>query len=141
MSSLRALSISDLEDVVRLTRQSEWGESWSKEKLEVELRQALSLAFFSPALVSFVIYRQMGDIIDVTWLATHKDFRGQGYMRTLFEQIFVAHSHVAELWLEVHENNKEALAFYAKMGFQIQGRRLAYYANGMAALNMSKKIT
>ena len=40
-------------------------------------------------------------------------------------------------YLDVREGNQPALALYRKVGFTLDGRRRAYYANGEDALMMS----
>jgi [ribosomal protein S18]-alanine N-acetyltransferase len=145
---LRRLSTADLEKVVEVSQRAIFGIAWSREKLETEILEAKSLAIVdtvSGELLSFVLYRLLsgadGQVLEISWLATNPNHLRQGCMSTLYQALLAAESQANEVWLELHENNKEARNLYEKWGFQVTSRRPRYYSDGGAALLMGVRFT
>lgn len=67
-------------------------------------------------------------------LAVHPEFRRRGVARRLVEHM-AAH-HPGNVFLEVRASNRSAQKFYQLLGFQVVGRRAAYYESGEAAIVM-----
>jgi ribosomal protein S18 acetylase RimI-like enzyme len=154
MMLIRALDANnpiEFDQVCEVSQTTVWGLGWTKDKLLSELnppqldcpRTHLSLAGFSSKsdLCGFILYRLSADNLEIIWLATHPQFLAQGVMQKLLAELFAAHSHLNEVWLEVHEKNQQALNLYIKMGFHKVGRRQAYYSDGGAAITLTKKLT
>lgn len=109
--------------------------NWNQSKVERALETSFGIGLFDrDALVAFVIGRDLGVAFEIDVLATDPNFGKLGYMTQLINDLKVRHS---ILWLEVHEQNTPALNFYKKQGFRVTGRRLRYYSDGGAALNLT----
>ena len=97
------------------------------------------------ALAAFIIISRAADQAEILTLATAAKLRRKGLARALLREAAVdlKSTGVAELFLEVAEDNPAAIALYRMAGFDPIGRRPAYYrrANGrVAALTFSKKL-
>lgn len=94
-------------------------------------------------LVAFIFYRHLPLTAEVLSLAVHPDFRRQGHLKRLFQELIKGlknNAQVSEIWLEVHVQNRAAIGLYESLGFIQQGRRKSYYPDGGDALLMSKNI-
>ncbi len=114
------------------------GGGWNDSLLRDALRDGAGLALVTgegdaEVFQAFIIYRRLEDILDLTVLATARSFRRTGAMTVLFHH-FLNHLQSARIWLEVHEANTAAVAFYEQLGFSFQGRRPNYYRDGGTAL-------
>lgn len=147
---IRPLLPSELAAIVGITRQVAFGAPWSQPKLETELAEAKSLGLFiqsqagagsAEVLAAFVFYRDLGEVLEISWLATEPRCQGQGLMSKLLQFLATASSGAQEIWLEVHESNGKARNLYEKIGFQVTSRRPQYYADGGGALLMSWRLT
>ena len=117
---------------------------WSKEQIETEISSCLSVSFRRELeILAFITFRQLTHpIFEISFLACLKTEQRAGVATRLFEEFLsYAATLAAEsgfdhfvVWLEVHEKNDPALAFYEKLGFENVGRRASYYADGGAAL-------
>lgn len=78
-----------------------------------------------------------GEIANV---AVHPDFWRQGIGRALVQTALdkAAELGFARVMLEVRASNEAAQTLYRSFGFEEDGRRRAYYANGEDAILMSK---
>lgn len=78
-----------------------------------------------------------GEIANV---AVHPDFWRQGVGRALVQTALdkAAELGFARVMLEVRASNEAAQTLYRSFGFEEDGRRRAYYANGEDAILMSK---
>ncbi len=78
-----------------------------------------------------------GEIANV---AVHPDFWRQGIGRALVQTALdkAAELGLARVMLEVRASNEAAQTLYRSFGFEEDGRRRAYYANGEDAILMSK---
>ena len=75
-------------------------------------------------------------------LAVSPGFRGKNYGVTLLEKAVELALKAGKklLSLEVSEKNTAAIQLYRKFGFQVTGKRKAYYKDGSDALLMSMAI-
>ena len=75
-------------------------------------------------------------------LAVAPDARRRGLARMLLEasESFLAQEGIATLHLEVRVGNDPARTLYEAMGWQVQHRRKAYYADGEDALVYGKAL-
>lgn len=115
------------------------GFHWTPEKLQEELEHSQTWGLWQGAhLVSLLCFRELPEANEIILLGSDPRFRRQGWMRRLLQEVIDAHSQKA-WWLEVHENNLAALELYKSLNFQPHGRRPAYYADGGAAILMSRE--
>jgi ribosomal-protein-alanine N-acetyltransferase len=80
-------------------------------------------------VVGFLGYWLLVDEMHISTLAVHPEMRGRGIGEWLLEAgLEQARSQGAEMsTLEVRPSNKAAIALYRKYGFELVGRRRAYY--------------
>lgn len=82
------------------------------------------------ALTGFVLSRRAADEAEILTIAVQSRARGGGLATRLLASHISRLSSlgVAELFLEVDENNRPALALYRRFGFAQVGQRPSYYA-------------
>lgn len=109
---------------------------WPKDLLGAELATAEAVGIFADngELTGFILYRELPEAWEISLVASHPQYRRQGYMERLFKHIAAAKSQECSLWLEVHEENVPAQKFYEKMGFKEVRRRPRYYKDGATAI-------
>ncbi len=86
---------------------------------------------------SFVTFRIYPDRIEIMAIGTRPNSSRLGYASSLLAEVMTfAAERSAPVWLEVHENNLQAIRFYVKNHFSIMNQRKSYYADGGTALIM-----
>lgn len=92
--------------------------------------------------LAFICFQELGGDFEIITLGVHPSHQHQGCMRGLFK-FFVENicTKGSKIFLEVHENNQPAIAFYEQAGFKIDGIRRNYYSDGAAAANMSLDLS
>jgi GNAT superfamily N-acetyltransferase len=138
---IRSWQESDLESIRRITWQS-WistyanfiSESDLKTYFGIHYTQAAFLSMFDDPLIRGFVAETDGRIAGYVRLSFNRDenrlyvpslyffpdFQGQGMGRQLLEaaEAYAAEKGLDELWIGVMVENKQALAFYRKVGFQ-----------------------
>tara|TARA_B110001454_G_C12723278_1_gene436229 strand:- start:27781 stop:28212 length:432 start_codon:yes stop_codon:yes gene_type:complete len=114
------------------------GVSWTLDSIIEELGVSESLGFFQDDLKSFIVFKDLGMVIEILLIYSHKDH--QGSAAQVFKALVDAYSHFDEIWLEVHEDNTSAIRFYKQQGFVEVSRRRNYYPDGKAALNYNLRL-
>lgn len=106
-----------------------WETPWSLKSYE-ELLFAPSVRCLgvieNAQLISFILYQDDGEGIDILYLATHASFRKRGLATSLVQHI-MALKHVKQIFLDVCTANKVALSFYEKLEFSPINTRKNYY--------------
>jgi ribosomal-protein-alanine N-acetyltransferase len=119
--------------------------NWSEELFRSEFSnvQTWVLEKDHQDIVAFACLRDAVDAWEISILATHQDYHGQGCMQALLEDLVRKFGGERHFWLEVHEKNVAAQKLYEKMGFQHDGHRGGYYSDGSSALlySLPKKQT
>ncbi|MEL7111829.1 MAG: GNAT family N-acetyltransferase [Pseudomonadota bacterium] len=123
--------------------------AWEASAIEDLLRQPTiyALGMYTDAeLMSFLIVQIAVDGAEILTLATHPERQRKGLAARLLA-FFERHSPIEGLqtWLlDVAADNQSAIAFYAKLGFQVDGRRPEYYkrleGQRIDAILMSKSL-
>lgn len=120
------------------------GPIWSTEQLEIECHNAKGYVFeaVNGQVRAFILFRDVGQAWEVSFLATAPMVRGKGLMGRLFSRMMADLPAGSAIWLEVHESNLPARALYEKLGFHQVGTRPRYYPDGGAAVlyNMDKRL-
>ena len=89
---------------------------------------------------SFLTFRTYSDRLEIMAIGTRSDSVKQGYASALMDEVVIlAAQRSIPVWLEVHEKNLQAVAFYVKNHFSILNHRKNYYADGGSALIMRSR--
>ena len=122
--------------------------AWTFEQVEGELIGGAGLGVFEegdPArLEAFLLYKESGTVLEITYLMTAPRARRKGVMSGLLTEVAKGFARTiaarSEIWLDVHCENRGARALYARCGFTEVGRRPRYYPDGGDALLYSRPI-
>lgn len=126
IESSRSVSLVDAQPI---------GPVWTREQINAECTgPGLSLRGDRGQVIAFLLYRDLGDAWEITFLATAPNARGQGVMSRLVKHFVATKPTNKALWLEVHEHNTRARRLYERNGFCEVGRRARYYSDGGAAV-------
>lgn len=107
--------------------------SWTSKSIVKELETSQSLGLFSTQLDSLILYKEMTSVLEILFIFSRKGVRGAA--NRVLRSAIDAHSHVENIWLEVHENNDPAIRFYERQGFEAVSVRRGYYSDGKSAIN------
>jgi [ribosomal protein S18]-alanine N-acetyltransferase len=131
---LRDLSAEDAPRLTRLHGEA-FHRGWTDDEFEQLIANSVTLgqgAAFSDRgrLCGFVLSRTSGVEAEMLSIVVETTARRQGVARALLASHLegLKRRRVRELYLEVDETNRPALAFYAAFGLVEVGRRSAYYA-------------
>jgi [ribosomal protein S18]-alanine N-acetyltransferase len=107
-----------------------WNETSFREALDSPWSFGL-VAHSAQAIAGYLIGREVAGTGEVLNLAVSPDFRRRGVARALLRTglALLRKRHVDEVFLEVRESNRSALALYLSSGFRPVGQRSAYYRN------------
>lgn len=90
------------------------------------------------AIVGHAVVSTAGDIAELQRIAVAEEHRRQGIAASLLKAVVDAarRTPADRLLLEVREDNRPALSFYARQDFVEIDRRARYYADGTTAVVM-----
>lgn len=113
--------------------------SWTDKQVLEELGVSLAFGVWRFSSLTGVLFLRVGlEDLEITYLTTDFGVRRQGVMSFLLRsatRVFQNH----RFCLEVHQDNSQAIGFYEKMGFQLDGSRPRYYQDGKACRLYSLK--
>lgn len=130
--AIRLAGVQDISALARL-HQICFGEGWSTESLQETLSSPGVLALAAErdgSIRAFILLRAVADEAEVLTLCTAPHWRRRalgGKLVTAARDVLRTQN-VAQLHLEVAEDNAAARALYAAQGFSETGRRKGYYA-------------
>ncbi len=134
---LRELTFQDTADIDRVLLSREEpkriGVNWDIQSIVHELKVSQSLGCFDPDLKSFILFKDLGAVLEILLIYSHK--QAPGAAEKILKGLVDAHGQHEAIWLEVHEDNVSAIRFYEQQGFEKKSRRNNYYPDGRAALN------
>ncbi|HXO18757.1 MAG TPA: GNAT family N-acetyltransferase [Thermoanaerobaculia bacterium] len=143
---VRTARLADLQRLAWLERTG-FPDPWPLELLAYELRHPLSILLAArwdeeaPA-AGYASFRHGGGEAELLRLAVDPGERRRGVARALvaagLERLRGAG--VGRCFLEVRTGNAGAIAFYRSIGFELVGRRLAYYRDGSDALVYARQV-
>lgn len=136
---------SDAADIAALERRS-FPVPWSEEAFLSEIgapSRWSRVAWADRArLAGYVLCTHAAGEVHINKIAVAERYRRQGVATLLMDEVlsFARRIDAAELLLEVRPSNEPARAFYRGLGFEENGRRDRYYADGEDALLMRKGL-
>ena len=146
MVKTRKMTVEDIDRVFEIESQS-FKTPWSKESFYTEVKKNTLATYLVLTLDEVVIgFGGMWLIMDeihITNVAVAPEHRGQGYSKTLINDMikYAKEKGFQHMTLEVRVSNSVAIALYEKFGFESVGVRPKYYVDtGEDALVMWKSL-
>lgn len=131
---VRQANIKDVDDIYEI-EQLCFPDPWSLDSLKYEFNENPH-AFYVVAQLDHKIvgYAGLWWIFDeghITNVAVRPGYRGQHIGEAIMNVMidFTVREGILHHTLEVRPSNEAAISLYEKLGFQVEGRRKAYYAN------------
>lgn len=126
-------------DEINYVEQSCFADFWTKEMLENEVENKLSLtktAKRDGKTVGYALGRVVADEAELTKIAVLCDFRRQGIAEELLSELLAEMKErgAAACFLEVKSRNLPAISLYKRFGFNEVGLRKNYYHDDDAVL-------
>jgi ribosomal-protein-alanine N-acetyltransferase len=142
---VRPYQAGDSQAVSELCRQSPQAAQWSEESYEQAHAsgQIVLVAEINDQIRGFLVARIAGDEAEILNAAVDAAHRRKGMGSALLSAaISVAQAHNAKnLYLEVRESNRAAIAFYVSHDFAKTGHRRGYYSSPTENAVVMKKLT
>jgi tRNA threonylcarbamoyl adenosine modification protein YeaZ/ribosomal-protein-alanine acetyltransferase len=94
-------------------------------------------------IYGFVQFQWVAGEAEINTICVLPNYRRQHFGRDLMEGLFrqLQAKKTTKLFLEVAENNTPARGLYESFGFQVNGVRKGYYADGQNAVTMVREMT
>jgi ribosomal-protein-alanine N-acetyltransferase len=133
--NIRAMTLDDIEAVCRIDRAS-FPTPWPERSYRFELTRNPAAQLFvaeqngvAQEIIGYVGMWFIVDEVHISTLAVAPGFRRRGFGEKLLASAltFAASRCVNKTTLEVRVSNHSAIQLYRKYGFEIVGRRKAYY--------------
>ena len=147
MTVIRSAGPDDIEQVARLEQEclgvDAWSEGLVREGIKGDLPTITYLvAELDGEVVGHAVTSSAGDIAELQRIAVTQPHRRRGVAARLLAGVVDAarRTPADRLLLEVREDNRTALAFYAGQGFVEIDRRPRYYADGTTAVVLRKPL-
>ncbi len=147
MTVIRAAGPRDVEDVARLETECLGVDAWSEGLVREGILGALPTVTYLVAevdgeIVGHAVTSSAGDIAELQRIAVAESHRRRGIAARLLAGVVDAarRTPADRLLLEVREDNRAAIAFYAGQGFVEIDRRPRYYADGATALVLRRPL-
>jgi ribosomal-protein-alanine N-acetyltransferase len=141
--NIRRMSPADVMSVVAIDTAAGILLPWSPNAYARELLKQTTFCWVAEAEGRLAGSLTLWDVVgegEIANVAVHPDFWRQGIGRALVQTALdkAAELGLARVMLEVRASNEAAQTLYRSFGFEEDGRRRAYYANGEDAILMSK---
>ena len=109
-----------------------FSQPWSKSSLELLTKEGIGVGMVCSKDGQVCAYGGMIVAVDegqITNIATHPDYRRQGYGKAVVEALmkYARMNGLNSISLEVRESNRAAIDLYAKLGFKVEGKRKDFY--------------
>ena len=109
-----------------------FSQPWSKNSLGLLLKEGIGVGMVCSSDGQVCAYGGMMVAVDegqITNIATHPDYRRQGYGRAIVEALikYSKNNGINSISLEVRESNRAAIELYSLLGFKVEGKRKDFY--------------
>lgn len=109
-----------------------FGSPWSRESLKLLTNEGIGTGVVCRKDGIVCAYGGMLVAVDegqITNIATHPDYRRQGYGKAVVEALikYAKNNRLESISLEVRASNKAAIDLYAALGFKVEGKRKDFY--------------
>jgi len=142
---IRPYQPGDSEAVSEICRHSPQAAQWSKESYEQvhSSGQVVLIGEIAGQICGFLVARITGDEAEILNTAVDPAHRRKGLASALLAAAtsVAREQMVKNMYLEVRESNRAAIAFYVKHGFAKTGERRGYYNRPTENAVVMKKLT
>jgi ribosomal-protein-alanine acetyltransferase len=135
---VKDFNLNELSDILKIEEES-FERPYSRELLLKEVKLPFSetiTAEVNGKVVGYAQFWVIGKESELNRIAVKGSYRGLGIGKELLKEVIrrVRKRGARELFLEVNEENKRAIALHEKFGFRKYGERKGYYGNRKALL-------
>ena len=107
---------------------------WSADSLKLLTNEGIGMGMVCRKDGKVCAYGGMLIAVDegqITNIATHPDYRRQGYGKAIVESLIkhAKNNRLASISLEVRVSNKAAIDLYTSLGFKSEGKRKDFYTS------------
>ncbi|MFP4597676.1 MAG: ribosomal protein S18-alanine N-acetyltransferase [Persicimonas sp.] len=140
----RAADFDRILEIEQAAHPTPWARDVFARELDLDISHVWGVAKDSPEeIVAFVVFWVVHDEVHVLNVAVDPAFRRTGIATSILQHLAEKsrEENASFITLEVRHQNRAAIALYEALGYEIIGRREAYYADtGEDALIMSLLI-
>lgn len=109
-----------------------FSQPWSRNSLELLTKEGIGVGMVCSRDGKVCAYGGMMVAVDegqITNIATHPDYRRQGFGRAIVESLikYAKMNGLDSISLEVRESNRAAIDLYLSLGFKVEGKRKDFY--------------
>ena len=109
-----------------------FSQPWSRSSLELLTKEGIGVGMVCSRDGNVCAYGGMMVAVDegqITNIATHPDYRRQGFGRAVVESLikYAKMNGLDSISLEVRESNRAAIDLYLSLGFKVEGKRKDFY--------------
>ena len=131
LTNFREASIDDIPQIIEIMNRG-YHQNWDANYYKNLISDGNSFAYvlsLNGKIVGFITGKKSGDICDIYMIIIDIKYRRQGFANLLLSKTINALSDfkITEFFLEVAENNNQAMNLYQKCGFTAVNRRTGYY--------------
>lgn len=148
MIKIHLLEKKDIDEIVQLENICFPEDPWSQLSFETEVENPLSVFVVArdegtEKIIGYGGIWLMYDVADITNIAVHPDYRGEGIGRKLLQLLIkiAREKRMSAITLEVRESNIPAQRLYESAGFEHCGIRKRYYQGKEDARIMTLEIS
>jgi len=131
LTNFREASIEDIPQIIEIMNRG-YHQNWDSNYYKNLISDGNSFAYvlsLNEEIVGFITGKKSRDICDIYMIIVDIKYRRQGFANLLLSKTITALSDlkITEFFLEVAENNNQAINLYQKNGFIAVNRRIGYY--------------
>ena len=109
-----------------------FSQPWSRNSLELLTKEGIGVGMVCSRDGKVCAYGGMMVAVDegqITNIATHPDYRRQGFGRAIVESLikYAKMNGLDSISLDVRESNRAAIDLYLSLGFKVEGKRKDFY--------------
>ena len=131
LTNFREASIEDIPQIIEIMNRG-YHQNWDSNYYKNLISDGNSFTYvltLNAEIVGFITGKKSRDICDIYMIIVDIKYRRQGFANLLLSKTISALSDlkIIEFFLEVAENNNQAINLYQKNGFIAVNRRIGYY--------------
>lgn len=140
---MRAADVDAVMEIERRTFAEPWTPGLFLHELKVPFARSVVVRVpETDEMLGYVCWWEVGEEVHILNLAVRPEMQRRGIGRALVDLVLeaAAAARAGVVTLEVREGNTAAFVLYGGLGFERTGRRRNYYAPGVDAIIMSRRL-